>query len=149
MAKDKEKKVANEVATTEENVMEEIRKGNLIDEEVIKLGDEKDNEEEKERKVMEYRRAKNKAKYQNFKALLQLRARRREEKATKQWLNDTKTLFDDLCAGKITPVEYEEKRREALKNKNKAFTESSDALRKETKELQHQFPGYWCYDWED
>lgn len=148
MAKEEKKKAAA-VATTEDTVMDVIRKGNLLDEEVIKLGDEKDNEEEKERKVREYRRAKNKAKYQNFRALLQLRARRREEKATKKWLDDTKTLFDDLCAGKTTPVEYEEKRCEALKEKNKAFRESDETLRKEINELQHQFPGYWCYEWED
>lgn len=147
MAKKEEKTTA--VAMTEENVMDTIRKGNLLDEEIIKLGDEKDSQEEKDRKVAEYRRAKNKAKYQNFRALLQLRARRREEKATKQWLNDTKSLFDDLCSGKITPLEYEEQRRKAVETKDKTFTESADTLRKEVKELQRQFPGYWCYDWED
>lgn len=119
MAKEKnEKKGGEQVASTEENVMEVIRKGNLIDEEVIKLGDEKDNKEEQERKVRAYREAKNKAKYQNLKALLQIRARRREEKVTKDWLNKTKEFFDDLCAGKLTPVEYESVRAEAAKERN-------------------------------
>lgn len=150
MAKDeKKKKGGEEIVSTEENVMETIRKGNLIDEEVIKLGDEKDDEEKKNRLVREYREAKNKAKYQNFKALLQLRARRREEKATKEWLDDTKTLFDDLCAGKITPREYEEKRAEAAKKRDKAMNESKTQLNKEIQELKDQFPGYWRWDWED
>lgn len=150
MAKKEEKKKGGEaVVSTEENVMEVIRKGNLIDEEVIKLGDEKDDEEQKNRLVREYREAKNKAKYQNFKALLQLRARRREEKATKEWLNATKTLFDDLCAGKTTPREYEEKRNDAAKERNKAMDESKKQLNKEITELKDQFPGYWRWDWDD
>lgn len=150
MAKDKEKKagVTAPVETTEENVMETIRKGNLLDEEVIKLGDEEDNKEEKERKVREYRKAKNKAKYLNYKALLQLRARRREEKATKQWLNDTKEEFDKLKTGELTPSEYEDARREAYKKLQDAMSESSKLLEKEESELRRQFPGYWSYEWD-
>lgn len=150
MAKNEEKKKGgHEITSTEENVMELIRKGNLIDEEVIKLGDEKDDEEEKERKIKAYRRAKNKAKYLNLKALLQLRARRREEKATKSWLESTKVLFDDLCAGKTTPNEYEEQRTEAAKARRKAMDESSKQLNKEIEELRDQFPGYWQYEWDN
>lgn len=147
--KENEKKGGEVMNSTEDNVMEVIRKGNLIDEEVIKLGDEKDNKEEQERKIRAYRQAKNKAKYQNFKALLQLRARRREEKVTKEWLTKTKELFDDLCAGKITPAEYEELRTEAAKTRNKNMDEARKELEKEVRELRDQFPGYWCYDWED
>lgn len=143
------KKGGEAVVSTEENVMDMIRKGNLIDEEVIKLGDEKDDQEQKERLVREYRNAKNKAKYQNLKALLQLRARRREEKATKEWLTATKGLFDDLCAGNKTPREYEEARTEAAKERDKAMNESAKQLRKEIEELKDQFPGYWRWDWED
>lgn len=148
MAKEEKKKAAQAVETTEDNVMEEIRKGNLLDEEVIKLGDEKDNEEEKERLVAEYRRAKNKAKYLNYKALLQLRARRREEKATKQWLNDTKDEFEKLKAGKLTPTEYEKARKEAYEKYRKASEESDSTLSNEMQELKRQFPGYYCYDWD-
>lgn len=147
----KEKKVAEvkNTVTTEDDVMDVIRKGNLIDEEVITAGDEKDNEEEKERKIREYRRAKNKAKYQNFKALLMLRARRREEKATKVWLNDTKKLFDDLCSGKTTPAEYKELCRKSANDKEKAMDESAKQLNRELTELKDQFPGYYCWEWED
>lgn len=153
MAKDKEKKNAaakggEQIVSTEENVMDVIRKGNMIDEETIAIGDEQDSKEEQERKVREYRKAKNKAKYQNFKALLQLRARRREEKATKEWLEKTKELFDGLCAGKMTPSEYEDERREAYKECDKAICESNSQLNKEIGELQRQFPGYWSYEWD-
>lgn len=149
MAKDKkEEKKVQEQQLDVENVMDVVRKGNLIDEEVIKLGDEKDDAEAKERKVRAYRQAKNQAKYSNLKDLLTLRARRREEKITKEKLTLSKELFDDLCAGKITPNEYEEKRKESLKDIQKKFDESNKQLQKEIGELQGQFPGYWCYSWD-
>lgn len=149
MAKEKkdEKKVQEQQLDVE-NVMDVVRKGNLIDEEVIKLGDEKDDKEAIERKVRAYRQAKNQAKYNNLKDLLTLRARRREEKITKEKLTTSKELFDDLCAGKITPNEYEEKRKESLKEIQKKFDESNKQLQKEIGELQEQFPGYWCYSWD-
>lgn len=149
MAKEKkdEKKVQEQQLDVE-NVMDVVRKGNLIDEEVIKLGDEKDDAEAKERKIRAYRQAKNQAKYSNLKDLLTLRARRREEKITKEKLTTSKELFDDLCAGKITPNEYEEKRKESLKEIQKKFDESNKQLQKEIGELQEQFPGYWCYSWD-
>lgn len=146
MAKENKEKNAT---LSEENVVDVIKKGNLIDEEVIKIGDEKDTKEELDRKVSEYRKAKNKAKYRNYKALLELRARRREEKITKEELAESKTNFDDLCAGKITPSEYEEKLRASAKKRVKAMEESNDQLSKELKELRSQFPGYWCWEWED
>lgn len=146
--KEKEKKGVQTPEITEENVMDQIRKGNLIDEEVIKLGDEEDNKEEQERKVREYRHAKNKAKYLNLKALLQLRARRREERATKQWLNDTKAEFEKLKTGELTPLEYEEAREKAYKKLQDAMSQSSKDLEKEVRELQKQFPNYWSYNWD-
>lgn len=149
MAKDKkEEKKVQEQQLDVENVMDVVRKGNLIDEEVIKLGDEKDDAEAKERKVRAYRQAKNQAKYSNLKDLLTLRARRREEKITKEKLTLSKQLFDDLCAGKITPNEYEEKRTENRKDIQKKFDESNKQLQKEIGELQEQFPGYWMYSWD-
>lgn len=143
----KEAKEKNAPALSEENVIDVIKKGNLIDEEVIKVGDEKDSKEELDRKVNEYRRAKNKAKYRNYKALLELRARRREEKITKEELSESKTNFDDLCAGKITPNEYEEKLRASAKKRKEAIQKSNEQLDSEMEELRAQFPGYWCYDW--
>lgn len=148
MAKKEDQKKAAEQQLNVENVMDVVRNGNLIDEEVIKLGDEKDDQEAKERKVREYRRAKNQSKYSNLKDLLTLRARRREEKITKEKLGISKELFDDLCAGKITPNEYEEKRKESLKEIKKKFDESEKQLHKEIQELQEQFPGYWSWEWD-
>lgn len=149
MAKDKDKeKKAQTSQVTEDSVMDEIRKGNLIDEEVIKIGDEKDAEDEKERKVREYRKAKNQAKYTNRKALLELRERRRQEKATKEWLDKTKSAFDRLCGGEITPLEYKEERRKMAEEKEKAFRDSDTQFTKEVSELRNAFPGYWSYDWD-
>lgn len=149
MAKNEEKKAAKTAELSVDNVMDEIRSGNLIDTEIAKIGDEKDNEAERERKVQEYRKIKNKAKYQNRKALLMLRARRREEKVTKQYLDDTKTLLDDFVGSKLTVIEYEKKRKDIRKKRNDAMNESNDQYRTEIEELRNAFPGYWQYDWDD
>lgn len=148
MAKEKKEKVQEQQTPDVENVMDIVRKGNLIDEEVIKLGDEKDDQEATERKVRAYREAKNQAKYSNLKDLLTLRARRREEKITKDKLTASKELFDDLCAGKITPNEYEAKRKESQKDIKKRFDESNNQLQKEIEELKEQFNGYWIWSWD-
>lgn len=148
MAKEKKEKVQEQQTPDVENVMDIVRKGNLIDEEVIKLGDEKDDQEATERKVRAYREAKNQAKYSNLKDLLTLRARRREEKITKDKLTASKELFDDLCAGKITPNEYEAKRKESQKEIKKRFDESNNQLQKEIEELKEQFNGYWIWSWD-
>lgn len=148
MAKEKKEKVQEQQTPDVENVMDIVRKGNLIDEEVIKLGDEKDDQEATERKVRAYREAKNQAKYSNLKDLLTLRARRREEKITKDKLTASKELFDDLCAGKITPNEYEAKRKESQKDIKKRFDESNNQLQKEIEELKEQFNGYWLWSWD-
>ena len=148
MAREKKEKVQEQQTPDVENVMDIVRKGNLIDEEVIKLGDEKDDQEATERKVRAYREAKNQAKYSNLKDLLTLRARRREEKITKDKLTASKELFDDLCAGKITPNEYEAKRKESQKDIKKRFNESNNQLQKEIEELKEQFHGYWLCSWD-
>ena len=148
MAREKKEKVQEQQTPDVENVMDIVRKGNLIDEEVIKLGDEKDDQEATERKVRAYREAKNQAKYSNLKDLLTLRARRREEKITKDKLTASKESFDDLCAGKITPNEYEAKRKESQKDIKKRFDESNNQLQKEIEELKEQFHGYWLCSWD-
>ena len=148
MAREKKEKVQEQQTPDVENVMDIVRKGNLIDEEVIKLGDEKDDQEATERKVRAYREAKNQAKYSNLKDLLTLRARRREEKITKDKLTASKESFDDLCAGKITPNEYEAKRKESQKDIKKRFNESNNQLQKEIEELKEQFHGYWLCSWD-
>lgn len=155
MAKDKKNKTAEErvastaqVVTEDLTVEEEIRKGNLIDEDIAALGDLKDEEEEKERKVREYRRCKNMAKYINLKKKLLFNKNRREEHAMKASLDASKDLMDKLTTSKITPNEYEEEWRKVQKDESDAITKSNQKYDKQLRELKDGFPGYYSYEWD-
>ena len=149
MAKDnKKQETATVAATSEENVMDVIKTGNLLKEsnvaaalaEIEKEKDEKQKQEAKEMICI--------AQYNNLKALLQLRARRREERATKEYLSKTKDILDQVLAGKLTPIEYRTKKNELEEQKRKACTESDTELRKESMELQSSYEGKYRYYWD-
>ena len=129
MAKETKKAAGNEVAVTEENVLDQIKNGNLMKETNVKA-------------------AIDEIKYSNSKALLELRARRREEKNTKEYLTKTKELLDSVLAGKITPTEHKKQRddlREEFRKKNR---ESDNQLTEEMQELRNSFEGRWQYWWD-
>ena len=149
MAKDnKKQETATVAATSEENVMDVIKTGNLLKEsnvaaalaEIEKEKDEKQKQEAKEMICI--------AQYNNLKALLQLRARRREERATKELLSKTKEILDQVLAGKLTKIEYRAKKNELEEQKHKACTESDTELRKESMELQNSYEGKYRYYWD-
>ena len=151
-------KTEQNVNVTEENVMEQIRSKGIGGESIAQKVEQRLKEEQDERLIEETKRAVCKAQYTNLKALLQLRMRRREEAATKQYLKDTKELLDNLTGYKnekgefvnptLTNYQYEEKRREATKKMRDAFRDSENQYDSELAELKAQYPGYYCYDWE-
>ena len=136
--------VANEDLTFDE----EIRKGNLIDEDIAALGDLKDEEEEKERKIREYRRCKNMAKYINLKKKALFNKNRREEHAMKASLDASKELLEKLITSKITPNEYEEEGKKICKDEREAIQKSNQKYDKQLRELRDCFPGYYSYEWD-
>ena len=148
MAKETKKAAGNEVAVTEENVLDQIKNGNLMKETNVKAAIdeiEKKKDEKQKNDAMNMICA---AKYSNSKALLELRARRREEKNTKEYLTKTKELLDGVLAGKITPTEHGKQRdglREEFRKKNR---ESDNQLTEEMQELRNSFEGRWQYWWD-
>lgn len=148
MAKETKKAAGNEVAVTEENVLDQIKNGNLLKESNVKAAIE---EIEKRKDAKQKEEAINMiciAKYNNSKALLQLRARRREEKNTKEHLTATKELLDSVLAGKITPTEHKTKRDALNEEFRKKNRESDNQLTEEMQELRNSFEGRWQYYWD-
>lgn len=142
------KKAATEVATTEDNVMEQIKSGNMLKESNVQAAIaeiEKQKNEKQKKDAMDMICV---AKYNNIKALLELRARRREEKATKAYLSETKKVLDDALAGKITPTDYKKKRSELKETCRKEQRESNRILDEELTELQNSFEGRYSYWWD-
>lgn len=148
MAKETKKSTSNSVVITEDNVMEQIKNGNLLKEANVKAAIdeiEKQKDEKQKKEAMDMICI---AKYSNSKALLELRARRREEKNNKEFLTSTKTLLDDALGGKITPTDYKKKRVELREEFRKKNSESDNQLSEEMEELRTSFEGRWQYWWD-
>lgn len=148
MAKETKKPASEIVVVTEDNVMEQIKNGNLLKEANVKAAIEeiekqKDNKQKNEAMDMICT-----AKYSNSKALLELRARRREEKNNKEFLTVTKNILDDVLSGKITPTDYKKKREDLREEFRKKNRESDNQLREEMQELRESFEGRWQYWWD-
>lgn len=142
------KKAATEVATTEDNVMEQIKSGNMLKESNVQAAIaeiEKQKDEKQKKDAMDMICV---AKYNNIKALLELRARRREEKATKAYLSETKKVLDEALAGKITPTDYKKKRSELKETCRKEQRDSNRILDEELTELKNSFEGRYSYWWD-
>lgn len=145
---------------TNDNIMEEIRNKNIGEASMVKIAQQQIKDEQDKRLIEDKKRKISEAMYINAKARLMLRARRREEAATKDYLTKTKELLDELTGTvnekgetvkepTLTIFQYEEKRREITKEKDKAFAESDRQFREELKELRYQFPSYYCYEWDN
>lgn len=148
MAKETKKAEVKNTVVDENNVLDTIKNGNKMPD---GLADEVKNEiaeEEKKKKKSILKEKILKAGYWNKKELLQLRQRRREEKATKEALSRSKEQLDNLAAGKITPIEYEEELKKSQQEKDKAIRESNEVYRKELRELQSSLEGDYVWDWD-
>lgn len=148
MAKETKKPASTVVAVTEDNVMDQIKNGNILAEANVKAAIEEIQKQKDEKQKKEAMDMICRAKYLNNKALLELRARRREEKNNKEYLTETKNILDEVLGGKITPTEYKKKcddLREEFRKKNR---ESDNQLREEMQELRESFEGRWQYWWD-
>lgn len=144
--KNQAKKV--ELPTNDENVMTNIRERNLLKEDnIVKALEEIENDND-EKQQREAKAAILCATYQNNKSLIKLRSRRREEKATKNLLVESKELLDGLIAKKFTVKEYNEKRME-LKRKFKEENAKNDNIySNELDELRANFGNNFRWDWD-
>ena len=143
MAKETKKTTAAELS--EENVKEQLKNGNLLKDANVQTALENIKKKEDERQVQEATNMIMCAKYVNTKELLQLRARRREEKATKEALSKSKELLDKALAGEITPTEYKAAKDKAMEEKRKAIQESNKELDTDMRELRNSYTGDYRY----
>lgn len=130
---------------TEENVMENIKNGNLLKDENVQKALDDIKKREDEQQVREATNMIMCAKYINTKELINLRARRREDRITKETLKKCTDLLNEVLDGKVTPVEYKDKKSEILKDKEKKFRESSDKYDEEMRELRNSLTGEYRY----
>lgn len=145
MAKENKKPATAEVATSEENIKDIVKNGNLLKDANVQTALENIKKKEDERQIREATNMIMCAKYVNAKELFQLRARRREEKATKEALAKSKELLDKALAGQITPIEYKEEKAKLSEEKRKAIQESNKELDSDMRELRDSYTGDFRY----
>lgn len=148
MAKETKKPASTAVVVTEDNVMEQIKNGNILAEANVKAAIEEIQKQKDEKQKKEAMDMICRAKYLNNKALLELRARRREEKNNKEYLTETKNILDEVLGGKITPIEYKKKCEDLREEFRKKNRESDKQLSEEMQELRESFEGRWQYWWD-
>lgn len=150
---------AKPVEATEESVMDVIRNQNIGEKSVAEEVDKRMKNEKNERLIEDTKRKVAAAEYNNMKALLMLRLRRREERATKEYLKSTKELLDKLkgytdekgefVEPTLTIFQYEGERDKIIKVKREAFRDADKVYRDELSELRYQYPQCWSYEWDE
>lgn len=144
--KNQAKKV--ELPTNDENVMTNIRERNLLKEDNIAKALEEIENDNDEKQQREAKAAILCATYQNNKSLIKLRSRRREEKATKNLLVESKELLDGLIAKKFTVKEYNEKRAELKRKFQEENAKNDNIYSNELDELRANFGNNFRWDWD-
>lgn len=147
MAKDKKEKEtkATSVELTVDNVMDEVKKENTIKDPNVQAALDKIQKDIDERQQLEVRNMIMCSKYINTKKLIQLRARRREEKITKESLVKSKEILDKVLAGEITTTQYKDEWQKAKEEEAKAMREADKELSKELNELRNSYTGEYRY----
>lgn len=141
-------KNANAQETTVDNIEEQIKSGNKMEEDIVKAAEAEIKKEKDEKKKQQMKLAILEATYINSRELLELRKRRKEANATKEALAATKEALDELKSGKITPREYENKIAEVAKKKGEDFRNIDKNHQEMVNELKGNFPNYYSLEWE-
>lgn len=135
--------------STEETVVDDIKNMNKQTESTVQAALDEIEKEKDEKKKEEAKRTIKRCEYKNKRALLDLRRRRAEDRATKEYLEATKETLDQYLGGKLTAIEANEKDQEDVKKMNDEFNKIDREYNKNVSELREAYPGYWSYDWDN
>lgn len=148
MAKDN-KKTVSLMDVNEDNFSESLKSVNTFGDDIVKAAAEKEDEENKERKVREFNGIKNKAVYLN----LSLVARAKYSKKTNEILaearNQSKSLLERVTKGELSATEYDEELKKIIDEQVKEVEKAGKQLRKDLEELRNAFPNHWSYNWDN
>ena len=148
MAKN-DKKAISLMDVNEENFGEALKSVNTFGEDIVKAAAEKEEEQNKERKIREYNGIKDKAVYLN----LSLVARSKYSKKTNDILaearNQSKALLDRVTKGELTANDYDDEMKKMIDEQMKEVEKAGKQLRKDLEDLRNAFPNHWSYSWDN
>ena len=146
---EKKNKSMSLMDVTEENFGEALKSVNTFGDDIVKAAAEKEDEQNKERKIREYNSIKNKAVYLN----LSLVARSKYSKKTNDILadarNQSKALLDRVTKGEFTATDYDDEMKEMIDKEMKEVEKAGKQLRKDLEDLRNAFPNHWSYAWDN
>ena len=149
MAKNDNKKTMSLMDVNEENFSESLKNVNTFGEDIVKAAAEKEEEQNKERKIREYNGIKDKAVYLN----LSLVARSKYSKKTNDILaearNQSKALLDRVTKGELTATDYDDEMKKMIDEQMKEVEKAGKQLRKDLEDLRNAFPNHWSYSWDN
>ena len=149
MAEKTKNKSMSLMDVNEENFGEALKSVNTFGEDIVKLAAEKEEEQNKERKIREYNSIKDKAVYLN----LSLVARAKYSKKTNDILadarNQSKALLDRVTKGEFTATDYDDEMKEMIDKEMKEVEKAGKQLRKDLEDLRNAFPNHWSYAWDN
>lgn len=150
MAKNSEKKTnIGLMDVNEENFSEALKNVNTFGEDIVKAAAEKEEENNKERKIREYNAIKDRAVYLN----LSLVARSKYSKECNNILanarNKSKALLERVTKGELSAQEYDDELKSAIDENVKEVEKAGKQLRKDLEELRNAFPNHWSYTWDN
>lgn len=119
-----------------------------MEETIVELAEKEIKAEQDEKKKSDLKHAILQATYINSRELLELKKRRAEEKVTKKCLEGTLEALNELKSGKLTPLEYDKKIKDLVKDKRNDFEDIDNKHIELVKELRDNFPNYYSVDWE-
>ena len=148
MAKN-DKKTISLMDVNEDNFSDSLKSVNTFGEDIVKAAAEKEEEQNKERKIREYNGIKDKAVYLN----LSLVARAKYSKKTNEILaearNQSKALLERVTKGELSANEYDEELKKVIDDQVKEVEKAGKVLRKDLEELRNAFPNHWSYSWDN
>lgn len=134
--------------TESQKLIDDLRNGNLVNEDITSKAMEELKKEGDEKKVRQLKNCIMKAKYLNLKSVIDLRRQRKYAKVGKMYADKTKELLEELKKSKITFTEYDKKIEELMDDRRKEFREVDDQFRTEKSELDNAFHEWPTWAWD-
>lgn len=149
MAKKEDAKKISLMDVTEENFSEAVENAGRFGDDIVAAAAEKEEKDNKERKIREYNAIKDKAVYLN----LSLVARAKYSKKTNDILaaarNQSKALLERVTKGELSAVEYDEELKKIIDDQVKEVEKAGKELRKDLEKLRNAYPNHWSYNWDN
>ena len=148
MAKDN-KKAISLMDVNEENFSEALKSVNTFGEDIVKAAAEKEEEQNKERKIREYNNIKDKAVYLNLSLVARAKYSKKCNDIVAEARNQSKALLERVTKGELTATDYDKELKKAIDEQMKEVEKAGKQLRKDLEDLRNAYPNHWSYSWDN